>query len=142
MGFVVSNESYWSCLFLPENSFGANGAVVDSGKKAADFATASSVTQLTSRVEAAETDIDNLQAVTIAGKALSGAINIGANDLSDVTITTPTAGQGLVYDAANKVWKNSAITASSVAWTGVTGRPTSIALAGDITGSVNLGSGV
>ena len=122
-------------------AFGASGAVVDSGKKAADFATASSVTQLTGRVEAAETDIDNLQAVTIAGKALSGAITIGANDLSDVTITTPTAGQGLVYDAANKVWKNSAITASSVAWTGVSGRPTSVELTGDITGSVNLGSG-
>lgn len=122
-------------------AFGANGAVVDSGKKAADFATASSVTQLTSRVGQAETDIDNLQAVTIAGKALSGAITIGANDLSDVTITTPTAGQGLVYDAAKKVWKNSAITASSVAWTGVTGRPTSIALSGDVTGSVTLGSG-
>ena len=122
-------------------AFGANGAVVDSGKKAADFATASSVTQLTGRVEAAETDIDNLQAVTIAGKALSGAITIGANDLSDVTITTPAAGQGLVYDAAKKVWKNSAITASSVAWTGVTGRPTSIALSGDVTGSVTLGSG-
>ena len=121
--------------------FGANGAVVDSGKKAADFATASSVTQLTGRVEAAETDIDNLQAVTIAGKALSGAITIGANDLSDVTITAPAAGQGLVYDAAKKVWKNSAITASSVAWTGVTGRPTSIALSGDVTGSVTLGSG-
>lgn len=122
-------------------AFGANGAVVDSGKKAADFATASSVTQLTDRVGNAETDIDNLQAVTIAGKALSGAITIGANDLSDVTITAPAAGQGLVYDAANKVWKNSAITASSVAWTGVTGRPTSIGLTGDITGSVTLGSG-
>ena len=122
-------------------AFGANGAVVDSGKKAADFATASSVTQLTGRVEAAETDIDNLQAVTIAGKALSGAITIGVNDLSDVTITAPAAGQGLVYDAAKKVWKNSAITASSVAWTGVTGRPTSIALSGDVTGSVTLGSG-
>lgn len=122
-------------------AFGANGAVVDSGKKAADFATASSVTQLTGRVEAAETDIDNLQAVTIAGKALSGAITIGANDLSDVTITAPAAGQGLVYDAAKKVWKNSAITASSVAWTSVTGRPTSIALSGDVTGSVTLGSG-
>lgn len=122
-------------------AFGANGAVVDSGKKAADFATASSVTSLTTRVGTAETDIDNLQAVTIAGKALSGAITIGANDLSDVTITTPTGGQGLVYDAAKKVWKNSAITASSVAWTGVTGRPTSIALSGDVTGSVTLGSG-
>ena len=122
-------------------AFGANGAVVDSGKKAADFATASSVTQLTGRVGNAETDIDNLQSVTIAGKALSGAITIGANDLSDVTITSPAAGQGLVYDAAKKVWKNSAITASSVAWTGVTGRPTSIALSGDVTGSVTLGSG-
>ena len=122
-------------------AFGANGAVVDSGKKATDFATANSVSELTGRVGQAETDIDNLQAVTIAGKALSGAITIGANDLSDVTITTPTAGQGLVYDAANKVWKNSAITASSVAWTGVTGRPTSIALSGDVTGSVTLGSG-
>ena len=122
-------------------AFGSNGAVVDSGKKAADFATASSVTQLTGRVGNAETDIDNLQAVTIAGKALSGAITIGANDLSDVTITAPAAGQGLVYDAAKKVWKNSAITASSVAWTGVTGRPTSIALSGDVTGSVTLGSG-
>lgn len=122
-------------------AFGANGAVVDSGKKATDFATANSVNQLTSRVGQAETDIDNLQAVTIAGKALSGAITIGANDLSDVTITTPSAGQGLVYDAAKKVWKNSAITASSVAWTGVTGRPTSITLSGDVTGSVTLGSG-
>ena len=122
-------------------AFGANGAVVDSGKKATDFATANSVSELTGRVGQAETDIDNLQAVTIAGKALSGAITIGANDLSDVTITSPAAGQGLVYDAAKKVWKNSAITASSVAWTGVTGRPTSIALSGDVTGSVTLGSG-
>lgn len=122
-------------------SFGTGGAVVDSGKKAADFATASSVTALTGRVSTAETDIDNLQKVTVAGKKLSGAITIGANDLSDVTITTPAAGQGLVYDATNKVWKNSAITASSVAWTGVTGRPTSVALTGDVTGSVNLGSG-
>lgn len=122
-------------------SFGASGAVVDSGKKAADFATASSVTALTTRVSNAETDIDNLQAVTVAGKKLSGAVTIGANDLSDVSITTPAAGQGLVYDATNKVWKNSAITASSVAWTGVTGRPTSVALTGDVTGSVTLGSG-
>ena len=122
-------------------AFGDNGAVVDSGKKSGDFATASSVDQLTGRVGSAETDIDNLQKVTIAGKALSGDITIGANDLSDVTITTPTAGQGLVYDAAKKVWKNSAITANSVAWTGVTGRPTSIALSGDVTGSVTLGSG-
>ena len=122
-------------------AFGANGAVADSGKKATDFATANSVSELTGRVGQAETDIDNLQAVTIAGKALSGAITIGANDLSDVTITAPAAGQGLVYDAAKKVWKNSAITASSVAWTGVTGRPTSIALSGDVTGSVTLGSG-
>lgn len=122
-------------------SFGASGAVVDSGKKAADFATASSVTALTTRVSNAETDIDNLQAVTVAGKKLSGAVTIGANDLSDVSITTPAAGQGLVYDANNEVWKNSAITASSVAWTGVTGRPTSVALTGDVTGSVTLGSG-
>lgn len=122
-------------------SFGTGGAVVDSGKKAADFATAGSVTALTTRVSNAETEIDNLQAVTIAGKKLSGAITIGANDLSDVTITTPAAGQGLVYDATNEVWKNSAITASSVAWTGVTGRPTSVELTGDITGSVTLGSG-
>ena len=122
-------------------AFGDNGAVVDSGKKSGDFATANSVDQLTGRVGSAETDIDNLQKVTIAGKALSGAITIGANDLSDVTITAPAAGQGLVYDAAKKVWKNSAITASSVAWTGVTGRPTSIALSGDVTGSVTLGSG-
>lgn len=122
-------------------SFGASGAVVDSGKKAADFATASSVTALTTRVSNAETDIDNLQAVTVAGKKLSGAVTIGANDLSDVSITTPAAGQGLVYDATNNVWKNSAITASSVAWTGVTGRPTSVALTGDVTGSVTLGSG-
>lgn len=122
-------------------SFGTGGAVVDSGKKAADFATASSVTALTGRVSTAETDIDNLQAVTVAGKKLSGAVTIGANDLSDVTITTPAAGQGLVYDATKKVWKNSAITASSVAWTGVTGRPTSVALTGDVTGSVTLGSG-
>lgn len=122
-------------------SFGTGGAVVDSGKKAADFATASSVTALTGRVSTAETDIDNLQAVTVAGKKLSGAVTIGANDLSDVTITTPAAGQGLVYDATKKVWKNSAITASSVAWTDVTGRPTSVALTGDVTGSVTLGSG-
>lgn len=122
-------------------AFGANGAVVDSGKKAADFATASSVDSLTTRVGDAETDIDNLQAVTVAGKKLSGAITISAGDLSDVNITTPTAGQGLVYDATTKTWKNSSITASSVAWTGVNGRPTSIALEGDVTGSVTLGSG-
>lgn len=122
-------------------SFGANGAVADSGKKASDFATASSVTALTGRVGTAETDIGNLKAVTVAGKKLSGAITLSANDLSDVTITTPAAGEGLVYDATNKVWKNSSITANSVAWTGVTGRPTSIALKGDVTGSVTLGGG-
>ena len=122
-------------------SFGANGAVADSGKKASDFATASSVTALTGRVDTAETDIGNLKAVTVAGKKLSGAITLSANDLSDVTITTPAAGQGLVYDATNKVWKNSSITANSVAWTGVTGRPTSIALSGDVTGSVTLSGG-
>ena len=86
-------------------------------------------------------DIIDLQSVTVAGKPLMEDITISIDDLSDVTITTPTAGQGLVYDAANKVWKNSAITASSVAWTGVTGRPTSVGLTGDITGSVTLGSG-
>ena len=122
-------------------AFGANGAVADSGKKATDFATANSVSELTGRVGQAETDIDNLQAVTIAGKDLMGDITISLDDLSDVTITAPAAGQGLAYVAAKKVWKNSAITASSVAWTGVTGRPTSVGLTGDITGSVTLGSG-
>lgn len=40
--------------------------------------------------------------------------------LTDVTISNPTAGQNLTYDATNQVWKNTS-TSATVAWGGITG---------------------
>ena len=42
------------------------------------------------------------------------------DSLSNVTISSPTAGQNLTYDATNQVWKNTS-TSATVAWGGVTG---------------------
>ena len=44
--------------------------------------------------------------------------NLG--DLGNVTITSPTQGQNLTYDATNNVWKNTS-TSATVAWGGITG---------------------
>ena len=41
-------------------------------------------------------------------------------ELSDVSISSPTQGQNLTYDATNQVWKNTS-TSATVAWGGVTG---------------------
>ena len=121
--------------------FGAGGTIADGGVAVSDLATAASVTALTSRVGTAEGDIDDLQAVTIAGKALSGDITIALEDLSDVDLTTsaPTNGQSLVFNGTD--WVPGAPDAGSVSWTNVTGRPTGITFNGDVTGSVTLGNG-
>ena len=41
-------------------------------------------------------------------------------DLSNVSISSPTAGQNLTYDATNQVWKNTS-TSATIAWGGITG---------------------
>ena len=120
--------------------FGAGGAIADSGVATDSLATAASVTALEGRVGTAESDIDNLQAVTIAGKALSGAVTIALDDLSDVAITSPEQGNGLVYDATTSTWKNGPVEADSVDWANVQSKPT-ISLTGDVTGSINLETG-
>ena len=42
------------------------------------------------------------------------------DELANVSISSPTAGQNLTYDATNQVWKNTSTTAT-VAWGGITG---------------------
>ena len=46
--------------------------------------------------------------------------NTTLESLKNVTITSPSAGQNLTYDATNQVWKNTSTTAT-VAWGGITG---------------------
>lgn len=46
--------------------------------------------------------------------------NVSLDDLKNITITNPTAGQNLTYDAVNQVWKNTS-TSATVAWGGITG---------------------
>lgn len=49
--------------------------------------------------------------------------NLGGGSLeglSDVTISNPSQGQNLTYDATNQVWKNTS-TSATVAWGGITG---------------------
>ena len=46
--------------------------------------------------------------------------NTNLGDLKNVTISNPSAGQNLTYDAANQVWKNTS-TSATVAWGGITG---------------------
>ena len=119
--------------------FGADGAIVDSGVAKDSLATAASVTNLKGRVDNAETDIDNLQAVTIAGKALSGAVTIALDDLSDVDLSTEAKdGQSLVFNGTS--WVAGAPDAGSVNWSNVQDKPT-INLTGDVTGSINLKTG-
>lgn len=118
--------------------FGAGGTLADGGVAISSLATAASVSVLTSRVGTAEGDIDDLQAVTVAGKPLSGDITIALEDLSNVT-GSATNGQSLVFNGTS--WAPGAPTAGSVSWTNVTGRPTGITFNGDVTGSVTLGNG-
>lgn len=49
-------------------------------------------------------------------------ISLDANlgDLKNVTITNPSTGQNLTYDATNNVWKNTSVSAT-IAWGGITG---------------------
>ena len=63
------------------------------------------------------------------------------DDLSDVQITSPTQGQGLVYNAADSRWENGPIEADSVDWTSVQGRPTSVTVSGDVEGTISIGTG-
>lgn len=56
----------------------------------------------------------------INGQTLTQDITIPVSGLSDVSITSPTQGQNLTYDATNNVWKNTSTTAT-VAWGGITG---------------------
>ena len=42
------------------------------------------------------------------------------DELSNVSISSPTAGQNLTYDATSQVWKNTS-TSATVAWGGITG---------------------
>ncbi len=54
-------------------------------------------------------------------KAISIRIaNIKLQELFNVSISNPTAGQNLTYDAVNQVWKNTS-TSATVAWGGITG---------------------
>lgn len=117
--------------------FGAGGAIADGGVAISDLATAASVTALTGRVGTAEGDINDLQAVTVAGKALSGDITIALGDLSNVT-GSPTTGQSLVFNGTS--WAPGAPDAGSVSWANVTGKP-SIAVTGGVTGTLDLSAG-
>lgn len=113
--------------------FGAEGAIVDSGVATDSLATSASVSALEGRVDTVESDIDTLQAVTIAGKALSGAVTIALDDLSDVDLTTtePTNGQSLVFNGTD--WVPGAPAAGSVNWANVGGKPTTISIAAENT---------
>ena len=42
------------------------------------------------------------------------------DNLANVSISSPSAGQNLTYDATNQVWKNTSSSAT-VAWGGITG---------------------
>ena len=59
--------------------------------------------------------------VVCSQKAISEKISgINLGDLHNVTISNPTSGQNLTYDAANQIWKNTS-TSATVAWGGITG---------------------
>ena len=45
---------------------------------------------------------------------------IKLGDLANVSLSNPSAGQNLTYDAANQIWKNTS-TSATVAWGGITG---------------------
>lgn len=62
--------------------------------------------------------------VVVSQKAISTRIaNIKLQELFNVSISNPTAGQNLTYDAVNQVWKNTS-TSATVAWGGITGNIT------------------
>ena len=46
--------------------------------------------------------------------------NFTLDELANVSISSPSAGQNLTYDATNQVWKNTS-TSATVAWGGITG---------------------
>lgn len=50
----------------------------------------------------------------------SGLTSVALDDLTDVTISSPVAGQNLVYDGDSGKWKNKTTTAT-IAWGGITG---------------------
>lgn len=59
--------------------------------------------------------------VVVSQKAISTRIsNITLEQLYNVSISNPTAGQNLTYDAVNQVWKNTS-TSATVAWGGIIG---------------------
>ena len=45
---------------------------------------------------------------------------IKLGDLANVSLSSPSTGQNLTYDATNQVWKNTSVSAT-VAWGGITG---------------------
>ena len=54
-------------------------------------------------------------------KAIKGYVDgVKLGDLANVSLTNPSAGQNLTYDATNQVWKNTS-TSATVAWGGITG---------------------
>ena len=79
---------------------------------------------------AAESTSDYTPTSSLAAVATSGNYNDLSNTptipttlaalTGDVSISTPTAGQVLMWDADNNVWKNTSSTAS-IAWGGITG---------------------
>ena len=102
------------------------------------------------------TAINFTSALETTNKTVIGAINEVAqggggggaselDDLDDVEITNPTAGQALVYDATNEVWKNGAGGGGTTVIANPTGTPTddlnSIQIGSDIYRIVGGGSG-
>ena len=54
-------------------------------------------------------------------KAIKGYVDgVKLGDLANVSLTNPSAGQNLTYDATNQIWKNTS-TSATVAWGGITG---------------------
>ena len=73
--------------------------------------TGAQVDDAVGRVPTLVTDVTSLQ---------NRLNNLTLNTLSGVTITNPTQGQNLTYDATNAIWKNTSSTAQ-VGWGGITG---------------------
>lgn len=60
-------------------------------------------------------------AVVSSQKAIKDHIDaVKLGDLANVSLSSPSTGQNLTYDATNQVWKNTSVSAT-VAWGGVTG---------------------
>lgn len=117
--------------------FGADGAIVDSGVATDSLATSASVSAVADDVaELQSGKVD--KTTTVAGKPLSSNVTIALDDLSDVTISDPAEGNGLVYNGTT--WVNGPVEADSVTWGNVTSKPT-ISFTGDASGSINLQTG-